>query len=68
MDRFKVGDFVFVKNGQFAKTGTVKGREPRGSQQRYLVFFDSESNDTEFLPQGLYYEDELELCQPPRTI
>jgi hypothetical protein len=36
--------------------------------EKYLVRFDSESNHTEFIEQGVYYADELRLCSPSGTV
>jgi len=42
--------------------GTVNSREPEGTRRRYVVEFDPKENDAKFLERGVFYEDELELC------
>jgi hypothetical protein len=62
MDKFRAGDRVRVRNSLRAMLGTVLSREPEGTRRRYVVEFDPRENDTKFLERGVFYEDELELC------
>jgi hypothetical protein len=65
MDKFRGGDRVRVRNSLRAMVGTVHSREPQGTRRRYVVEFDPRENDAEFLERGVFYEDELELCDRP---
>jgi hypothetical protein len=60
-DKFRGGDRVRVRNSLRAMLGTVDSREPEGTRRRYVVEFDPEENEAEFLERGVFYEDELEL-------
>ena len=62
MDKFRGGDRVRVRNSLRAMVGTVDNREPEGTRRRYVVEFDPKENDAKFLERGVFYEDELELC------
>jgi hypothetical protein len=61
-DKFRVGDRVRVRNSLRAMVGTVDSREPEGTRRRYVVEFDPKENDAKFLERGVFYADELELC------
>ena len=62
MDKFRAGDRVRVRNTLRALLGTVNSREPEGTRRRYVVEFDPRENDAKFLERGVFYADELELC------
>jgi len=62
LDKFRGGDRVRVRNSLRALLGTVDSREPEGTRRRYVVEFDPKENEAEFLERGVFYEDELELC------
>jgi len=62
MDKFRAGDRVRVRNSLRPMIGTVNSREPEGTRRRYVVEFDPKENDAKFLERGVFYEDELELC------
>lgn len=64
MDKFKVGDYVRATRSQRLLTGTIVSQ--KDVQGRYLVKYDSKTNDTSLFEEGLYYEDELESCAPPK--
>jgi hypothetical protein len=57
-DKFRGGDRVRVRNSLRAMLGTVDSREPEGTRRRYVVEFDPEENEAEFLERGVFYEDE----------
>lgn len=63
MDKLKKGTYVRAKKGFHILTGRVT--TPKDGQGRYLVRYDTASNDTSVLTEGLYYEDELEMCEQP---
>ena len=65
MDKFRGGDRVRVRNSLRAMLGTVDSREPEGTRRRYVVEFDPRENDGKFLERGVFYADELELCEHP---
>ena len=58
MDKFRAGDRVRVRNSLRALLGTINSREPEGTRRRYVVEFDPEENEAEFLERGVFYEDE----------
>jgi hypothetical protein len=62
MDNFRAGDRVHVRNSLRPMIGTVNSREPEGTRRRYVVEFDPKENDAKFLERGVFYEDEIELC------
>jgi hypothetical protein len=62
IDKFRGGDRVRVKNSLRPMVGTVDSREPEGTRRRYVVEFDPRENDAKFLERGVFYADELELC------
>ena len=62
MDKFRGGDRVRVRNSLRPMVGTVDSREPEGTRRRYVVEFDPRENDAKFLERGVFYADELELC------
>jgi hypothetical protein len=62
MDKFRGGDRVRVRNNLRAMVGKVDSREPEGTRRRYVVEFDPRENDAKFLERGVFYADELELC------
>jgi hypothetical protein len=65
MDKFRGGDRVRVRNSLRAMLGTVNSREPERTRRRYVVEFDPKENEAEFLERGVFYADELELCDHP---
>lgn len=66
MEKYKIDDYVRVTKGQHLLTGRIIAQKDH--QGRYLVKYDSQTNDVSVLKEGLYYEDELALCTPPKTV
>jgi hypothetical protein len=65
MDKYRAGDRVRVRNSLRAMVGSVDSREPEGTRRRYVVEFDAKENNARFLERGVFYADELELCEHP---